>query len=464
MNTPTPEPQKQHELFPRRLSLIAIALSALLLTAAGGLIAVMHRDFDNVNRVQIPVLEMASINLRLANQLETQTAALLKNPNKAALDEYRMAVDSLAANLEDFRKALEAEPRFQPFVAQIPSNRMINNASAVHNLVLDKKTQSARKLFEAETFAHDTEKFVQGVGDVTESLSHLRDELLRKQIRNARIVATGTGLLLLFLGFLFWRIYRAFRINLRLREEAEAQVAHLSLQRKQLIHVLCHDLGNPVASITGFMDYLAHEDAALREQAVDMIRRSAIQAQSIIDLIAKVQALESGKLTLEMQPHSLRALVTESVDLLAERVRKKKLQINLDLSPDLQVLVEKTSFVNSVVNNVLTNAIKFSERGSTIEIEARAIPADDGAAGEPRVEMLIRDHGVGMPAELLANVFRDDRATNRKGTGGEAGTGFGMPLVRKFVHAYGGEIAVASIEAPAANCGTEITLKLKAVA
>jgi signal transduction histidine kinase len=450
MDTSTPIPLSRRELFPRQLSFIVGILTAALFAAAAALIIVMHRNIDEVNRVQIPILEMASINLHLANQLEGQTQALLTKPGKAALDQYRKAVESLGTHLRAYREAIEAEPRFKPFIPKIPSNRMINNASAVHNLVLDGKLASARQLFEAETFHVETEKFIQGVNSVTVDLGLLRRQLLGQQLQAARIVGIAAGIVILLISLLFWRIYRFTRTHLGLRREAEELASHSGLAVRQLTHVICHDLESSVASI---LDSLGHENHDLPAQTVDLIRRSAIKAQSIIDLISKVQLLESGRLGQEMRPHGLRAMFIGSIDRLKDQIRRKELQINLDISPDLRVFVEKTSFLNSVVNHALSNAIQFSETGSTIEIEARALPVPGTDSPGPRVEILIRDHGAGMPLEVLDNLFR-----------GEGSNGFGMSLVRRFILAYGGEIAASSVEAPAANRGTEILFKLRSAA
>jgi signal transduction histidine kinase len=188
-----------------------------------------------------------------------------------------------------------------------------------------------------------------------------------------------------------------------------------------------------------------------------MIRRSAAGAQTIIDSVRKMQALESGKLALEISGHGLAELVQESLAVLDERLRKKGLTTRIEIDSALRVQVEKTSFVNSVVNNLITNAIKFSPRDGSIELSARLV---DGV----EVLLRIRDHGIGMPAELRENVFSETGHTSRRGTDGEEGTGFGMPLVKKFVVAYGGEISVESSEAPAADPGTCVSIHLRAAA
>jgi signal transduction histidine kinase len=101
-------------------------------------------------------------------------------------------------------------------------------------------------------------------------------------------------------------------------------------------------------------------------------------------------------------------------------------------------MAERVSLVNSVVSNLLTNAIKFSNRGSSIEIDAHA-ETDE-------VILRIQDHGIGMPESLQKNLFNLKVPTGRQGTNGEPGTGFGMPLVDKFVKGYGGSMRIHSVD------------------
>jgi signal transduction histidine kinase len=102
----------------------------------------------------------------------------------------------------------------------------------------------------------------------------------------------------------------------------------------------------------------------------------------------------------------------------------------------------------------MTNAIKFSFPGGNIDITAKR--------NEGMVRLSIRDYGMGMEASLVEKVFSPGKQTTRVGTEGESGTGFGMPLVKKFITAYEGNIEVFSrdINDDNENHGTEIVLML----
>jgi signal transduction histidine kinase len=122
--------------------------------------------------------------------------------------------------------------------------------------------------------------------------------------------------------------------------------------------------------------------------------------------------------------------------------------------PELSVLAEPCALTNSVIGNLVSNAIKFSHSGGSIEIRAH----QEGGM----VCVQVCDHGLGMPAEVLNHLFDISKGHSRKGTAGEKGTGFGMPLMRKFVTLFGGRVEVESREqGPQSPSGTEFRVWLK---
>ena len=122
--------------------------------------------------------------------------------------------------------------------------------------------------------------------------------------------------------------------------------------------------------------------------------------------------------------------------------------------PDVAVRAESYSLINSVFGNLLTNAVKFSHRGSGLTITA--------TAHDRQVSICVCDHGVGMPPAVLAHLFDVSRSRSQPGTEGERGTGFGMPLLQRLVLNYGGTVEVTSRELAnqPADHGTEVKIDL----
>ena len=130
--------------------------------------------------------------------------------------------------------------------------------------------------------------------------------------------------------------------------------------------------------------------------------------------------------------------------------------MDVDIDQKLYVLAEETSFINSVLVNVLSNAIKFSSRGSVIKVRA--------SAGDNDVTLTVTDQGIGIPPELLDKLFEPSEPTTRPGTDGENGTGFGLPLTSKFVAAYGGSVSVDSKPQANGEAGwTRVAITLRSI-
>ncbi|QTA88688.1 hybrid sensor histidine kinase/response regulator [Desulfonema magnum] len=238
------------------------------------------------------------------------------------------------------------------------------------------------------------------------------------------------------------------------RIKTHLEILSISNERKELLHVLCHDLANPFASIVSALEIIKDYDTFKRLKKY--LSTAAGNGLKVIDLVRKIRALEDKKINLELEPVNLKKAIDESLLMLEQKFAEKHIEIIKNIDPALIVCTEKISLLNSVINNLFTNAIKFSFPDSKIIIGASQ--ADD------MVTISIRDFGVGMSQELQKDIFDMKKTTSRIGTGGEVGTGFGMPLVKKFVHTYGGKIEIFSKEEKddPQDHGTEIRLTLKA--
>lgn len=230
----------------------------------------------------------------------------------------------------------------------------------------------------------------------------------------------------------------------------------IQIQKKnyqQLVNVLCHDITNPFNTITTLVDFLKSNKNNINKM-LETIEKAAQNGLGIINMVRENIAIEEGKRKLKLRSSNLRYLLNISIGLIRREFSKKNIKLNIEIDPDYYVLVENTSFVNSVLNNIFTNAIKFSTSGQNIDVTA----TEDGYW----IYLKVQDQGIGIPPKLLDNLFDMTQQTHRAGTDGEPGTGFGMPLAYRFMQYYGGSIEVQSVdkrENPTEH-GTTVILKL----
>ncbi len=210
-----------------------------------------------------------------------------------------------------------------------------------------------------------------------------------------------------------------------------------------LIQILSHDIINPLNLIIGFTQLIKEESKD--PELPDAVLRASSQIQQIIDHVKEMQALESGKKILSLSPIDLSIAIEEVLFVFKEKAKQKGVSIIVKNEVDSQVkiLAEPVSFSHQVLNNLVSNAIKFTPEYGEIVIHCYK--------KSRKVHINIQDTGVGIPLKLIPNLFRFDIVTHRAGTQGEAGTGFGLPLVKKYIELYRGEIHVESLEKSDSN-------------
>lgn len=243
------------------------------------------------------------------------------------------------------------------------------------------------------------------------------------------------------------------RVGTHIQLKAAAdEIAEKNSELRHLVQILCHDLANPIATLDGLLDTCAADPAAVAEILPDL-RDIARQALDQILLVREMHRVQEGKYQLTILSFPLAEAVQAAAKNISGILHSKNLQISTAIPPDLEVDVEPVSFVNTVLANLLSNAAKFSFRGGKIAIAAER-------SGDREVRLTLQDFGVGIAPSRLEGVFLPRAGASTPGTEGEAGTGFGLPLVRSFVEVYGGQISLVSCMAPGAS-GTTVTLVLR---
>jgi signal transduction histidine kinase len=115
----------------------------------------------------------------------------------------------------------------------------------------------------------------------------------------------------------------------------------------------------------------------------------------------------------------------------------KQIKVKIDIDENIEINADE-QMMNSIIPNLLTNAVKFSFPEGTVSISAVQM------SGLKMVKFEIKDEGVGMSAEEISRLFKLDSVYTKIGTANEVGTGFGLILIKEFIEKHGGEINVKS--------------------
>lgn len=243
--------------------------------------------------------------------------------------------------------------------------------------------------------------------------------------------------------------------RIKLLEDAKTRAEVTAEVKGRLLRIISHDIVTPLTVVKATAWQLRKEVAD--PARVERVVRAASIIEEIVGFIRKKEMMESGEV-LELGPVLLKNTFDELAFLFQDRAQEKNISLHFEIEPsDLAVLAEPVSLSNEVLGNLLSNAIKFSLPGGAVRI--RASRAKNG-----HVKISIQDEGIGMDAGTVAHLFDSSIKQSRAGTQGEKGIGFGMPLAKAYVDAYGGRIeATSEVAADASQTqGTTITITLDA--
>ncbi|MEM7182486.1 MAG: HAMP domain-containing sensor histidine kinase [Spirochaetota bacterium] len=224
-----------------------------------------------------------------------------------------------------------------------------------------------------------------------------------------------------------------------------------NLKNVKLISILCHDIANPVHNIqSATSDDL--KDELDKKELLEIIKISANAASDIIESVREHRSIIDGKKAFTFTKVNLKALVEQSLKILNFTIVRKQMRFDLDIPKDIYLQTDPVILQNNVINNLITNSVKFSSTNATVRIKAYQ--------ENTTIIIQVRDFGIGIPKTILKSIFDISKATTRPGTEGESGTGYGMPLVYSSVQKLGGKIDIESwvADEKTQQTGTQVTL------
>ena len=234
------------------------------------------------------------------------------------------------------------------------------------------------------------------------------------------------------------------------RETAQAQ----NIAKDQFLAMLGHELRNPLAAIAGATTLLERSgpDAERTERCVEIIRRQNRHLVHIVNDLLDVSRLMAGKIELEMLPMNLAEAVSNCVEALRTTERAAGYRMTVAATGPVWVCGDAVR-IEQILNNLLTNALKFSPAGGEIRIEVRQ---EAGMA-----VVTVSDAGAGMSPDLLLRVFEPFVQGPPPANRTQSGMGIGLALVRQLVQLHGGEVHAASA---GPGHGSEFSFCLPAIA
>lgn len=224
----------------------------------------------------------------------------------------------------------------------------------------------------------------------------------------------------------------ALRIN-------ENKLRQLNLTKDKLFSIIAHDLRSPFNSILGYSQLLKDNFRKYNEEETEkylgIINSAAQNTYNLLVNLLSWAKNQTGQTSFNPEKLELSKVAEEVVELLSSSARTKNISLNINLPSDLKIFADR-NMLRTILQNLISNAIKFTNPSGRIDISA--------SASEREVEITVSDNGIGITNNAIGNLFELDTADPTTGTSNRTGSGLGLVICREFVERHGGKIWVES--------------------
>ena len=240
----------------------------------------------------------------------------------------------------------------------------------------------------------------------------------------------------------------------RIIEKQNAELRATLNNRDKMYSVIAHDLRSPMASIRMVLNLVIQ--SATPESVgpelfmlLDNANKEAEEVHDLLDNLLKWTKSQTGKLTVVTQELDLCDIIPGAVEIFDMIAASKHITLEqIGTNQSIKVLADN-DMMKTVLRNFMSNAIKFSPEGSTIQISVN----NEGEFAR----VSVKDQGVGIAADRLGSIFHKGESTS--GTGGEEGSGLGLQLCQDFARKNGGDCFVESVEGEGSTFSFTIPIK-----
>lgn len=218
-----------------------------------------------------------------------------------------------------------------------------------------------------------------------------------------------------------------------------AELKENNAMKDRLFSIIAHDLKNPVGNMQTITELLTdcyrRQDTETMEELLEMLNSQAKETMTLLETLFEWAKSQSGQISYSPEELDLRQVVKQVAEVLQPGAGVKGITLETEIDPGIKVFADR-NMIHTVLRNLISNAIKFTFSGGTVQISAKLVT--DG------VEVSVKDDGIGMNAHTVKSLFHIDGNATTNGTAGEKGSGLGLIICREFIEKHGREIHVSS--------------------
>ncbi|WP_319500859.1 GAF domain-containing sensor histidine kinase [uncultured Draconibacterium sp.] len=236
------------------------------------------------------------------------------------------------------------------------------------------------------------------------------------------------------IGLHMWNVKNQEQI---MRQNEELQI--LNATKDKFFSIVAHDLKSPFNSLIGFSDLLEQEvkksDNRMIKQFSHYINKGLLQSYDYLSNLLEWSRIQSKRIEYRPTEFRLDHLVQEATDMLFIQAQSKDIKLRVSVPPELKIVAD-LNMIRTVIVNMVSNAIKYSEKGEEVKIISECRPE--------HVSIQIVDNGVGISSEMCEKLFSIEGSSSTPGTNNETGTGLGLIICKELIGMHRGAIRVDS--------------------
>ncbi len=251
----------------------------------------------------------------------------------------------------------------------------------------------------------------------------------------------------------------AYNLNLKHQKliDTNRHLKKLNQEMNKLIGITAHDLRNPIGNISAFSDLLINSYSdKIHPNALKIIHYIKGISNSTLDMLEKlldISKIESGTINLSVKRQDYQEFLKYHIALNQMLADKKQIKINFKPAKHEIIFSFDEHYLSEVINNLLTNAIKYSYVNSEINVNVSVI--------KNNVKTEVKDNGQGIPKDEHEKLFQYFQKTSVKPTAGEKSTGLGLAIAKKIVAEHKGTLGVESEPGRGSKFYFELPMKNK---
>ncbi|WP_066337984.1 sensor histidine kinase [Azohydromonas lata] len=236
------------------------------------------------------------------------------------------------------------------------------------------------------------------------------------------------------------------------RKQVEQALREADARKDEFLATLAHELRNPLAPISNGLAILRHAEAgsAVGVRARELMERQLAHMVRLVDDLLDVSRVSRGKVELRKAPVALGAVVEAALETSRPLLDAAGHRLELALPAEPVLLDADATRLSQVLSNLLNNAAKYTREGGHVRLAARCLP-------QRRVSIAVSDNGIGIPPQMLDQVFDLFTQVGAALERSQGGLGIGLSLARRLVEMHGGHISAAS---DGAGRGSTFTVEL----